>query len=140
MTDVKKLKNGNDVITEYRGWLIGRGSSYGYEAEHPRKASHYASNVDSMKRIVRECEIGDIKFTKGTPTNDGAVFHYTTYRGESFTVRRRKLRSRVGTCWNVFPDAGRNKGRLVAGEERLVDVRYWLYSYQDSQMRKEERL
>ncbi len=132
-----KLSNGSPVLKTYRGWLIGRGNSL-YKAEHASKNSIRASNVNALKRIIREIEIGDIKLVKGTPSPEhGAVFHYTTYRGESFTVRRRKLRASVR--WEIFPDGGEHKGRLVAGEERLADVRYWLYSHQDTQMQEDDR-
>ena len=138
MTTDKKLKTGQPVIEEYRGWSLGRGN-YGYDAEHPRKGNHYAGNLKSLKRIIREIEIGDVKLVKGTPSPEhGAVFHYTTtYRGESFTVRRRKIGAKVR--WEIFPDGGKHKGRLVAREERLADVRYWLYSHQDSQMCEDDR-
>lgn len=139
MTTDKMKCNGSPVLETYRGWNVGRDLS-GYCAENPSNGcSCSALNLSSVKKMVRRTDVGDVKLTKGTPSPEGAVYHYTTYRGESFTVRRRKLWSKSGMCWNVFPDAGENKGRLVHVGDRLQDVRDWLQTYQVDQMLDEDK-
>jgi hypothetical protein len=145
-----KMKSGRDVLETYRNWNISPGR-LGYVAEHlVSGASFSTALISTTKIMIRRCEVGTVRLQKGTPTKDGAVFHYTTYSDECFTIRRNRywVEGRSGnwnvrrTCWNIYQgdEAGPKVdfSKFCSTHRTLHDARSWLKEYQTTQMCEEE--